>query len=358
MKRASGLFQRIADRDNLRIAFIKLHGGNVIATKSEVFAARLEQSLRNLRTDLLADRLELGHSSTFTIYDPKQRTITAPCFRERVLHHAIIEVCEPFFEQFLIDDTFACRVGKGRIAALHRAQQFCGRFKYAIKLDMRKYFESIPRKQLLDRLKRRFKDRQLLSLFGQVIYSHASDSGLPIGSLTSQHFANFYLGWFDRFVKEHLKIRGYVRYMDDCLLWGDERAVLRDFSEASRDFLQREFGLSLHDSLPLFRSRSGIDFLGCRVFANHLKLNRRSRRRYRAKLRDLEQQFVEGEIAEDEFQRRTESLTAFTVAGGVCSWNYRKKVLQQCQVSGLGLEPGEPGRQLEQQREQLSVGES
>ena len=209
---ASHLFERIADRENLRHAFHRAARGKRDRLDVRIFARHLEQSLLQLRVDLLHGRLELGRSSTFTICDPKPRTITAPCFREWVSHHAIIRVREPVFEKFLIPDTFACRVSKGRIAALHRAMHFSARFNYVIKLDIRKYFDSIYYQELLARLKRRYKDRRLLGLFRRIVCSHTGNGrALPIGSLTSQHFANFYLGWFDRFVKERLGVQGYVR---------------------------------------------------------------------------------------------------------------------------------------------------
>ena len=108
----------------------------------------------------MTSRWEIYHQ--FTIFDPKQRLITAPCFRERVLHHAIMNVCEPVFERWLIADTFACRRGKGRIAALNRALQFSWRHGFFFKLDIRKYFDSVSHPILKTRLERLFKDRMLL----------------------------------------------------------------------------------------------------------------------------------------------------------------------------------------------------
>ena len=358
MKRASHLFDQIADRGNLREAFHKAASGKRDRHEVREFSAHLDREINRLRLDLLDDQLELGHASTFTIHDPKKRVITAPCFRERVLHHAILNVCEPVFEQFLITDTFACRSGKGRIAALHRAMQFSRRFDRAIKLDMRKYFDSIPHAGLLSRLQRRFKDGRLLNLFAQIVYSHGSDGrGLPIGSLTSQHFANFYLAWFDRYVKERLRIKGFVRYMDDCVIWGQNRSDLKQLAADCRDFLSEDLGLTVHNTTPIFKSRAGLDFLGCRVFPDHLQLNRRSRHRYRARLRDLDRQYASGTISESELQKRSEALTSFTVAGGVRSWKFRHRVLQTLLVSGHGLEPGAPGRQLEQLLLGLPFGE-
>ncbi len=153
-----------------------------------------------------------------------------------MLHHALTLVCEPVFERLLIADTFACRRGKGREAAVERAKQFARRYPWFLKLDIRKYFNSIDHERLLWLLGRKFKDRRLLDLFGRIIASYevTPGRGVPIGSLTSQHFANFYLAGLDRFVKEGLRAGGYVRYMDDFVVWDENRTRLADHVRADR----------------------------------------------------------------------------------------------------------------------------
>lgn len=342
MKRAGGLFERVVERENLRLAFYRARSGKAWRSDVLEFAADLDVNLRHMAEGLESGVFPVGEYCQFTIHDPKRRTITAPCFAERVLHHAIMNVCEPNFERFLIADTFACRAGKGRIAALHRAVRFSKLSPMVLKLDMRKYFDSISHKILMDRLSWRFKDKALLRLFNRIIASHggATGKGLPIGSLTSQHFANFYLGWFDRFVKEALGVRGYVRYMDDCALWGSGKESLRTIETASRAFLKTELDLEPKSDSPIETARRGFDFLGCRVYPDHLKLNRRSRRRFRRKLIDLEEAFIEDRLSELELQRRAEALISFTQAGGTKSWRFRSEMLQSLRVSGQWARTG------------------
>jgi hypothetical protein len=175
----------------------------------------------------------------------------------------------------------------------------------------------------------------LCALFRRIVQNGGAggDRGLPIGSLTSQHLANFYLGWFDRFVKERLRVSGYVRYMDDCVLWAAERASLTVWIRECNDYLRRELDLEaqVRSIGPVWR---GLDFLGCRVYPDHLKLNRRSRRRFRRKLLDLELEFECGDMEPLELQQRLTSLVAFTRAGGTRSWKFRRGVLQRFAVSG------------------------
>jgi retron-type reverse transcriptase len=178
--------EQVVERENLRQAFAKAAKGKRVKLDARVFAESLEENLQGLAAELADGTYRPGPYHQFTIFDPKQRIITAPCFRDRVLHHAIMNVCEPLFDRFLIADTFACRRGKGRLAALDRAVEFARRHEFFLKLDIRKYFDSISHRVLRERLERRFKDQRLLDLFGRIIagYQTAPGRGVPIGSLT------------------------------------------------------------------------------------------------------------------------------------------------------------------------------
>jgi hypothetical protein len=245
-----------------------------------------------------------------------------------------MNVCEPYLERWLIGNTYACREGKGRNAAVSRAASFARQHPYFLKLDIRKYFDSIRHEILLGRLGRLFKDHRLLALLEQVIqgYRGSLGHGLPIGSLTSQHFANFYLGYCDRHITETLRIPAYVRYMDDMALWG-EREQLKQALASCREFLSG-LGLELKASPYLNRTRHGMDFLGTRIYRTHTTLNRASRVRYRRKLVRLEAQYESGEIAEAELQCRATALTAFTLTKGVSAWRFRRRLLDCLEVCG------------------------
>jgi hypothetical protein len=302
------------------------------------FLHDVDRRLEEMSEQIRAGTFPLGRFHQFIRFDPKERVITAPCFAERVLHHAVINVCEPAFERWLIADTFACRAGKGRLAALERARQFARRYPFFLKLDIRKYFDSVSHDRLLELLARRFKDRPLLGLFGRIVraFRGGMGCGLPIGSLTSQHLANFYLGWFDRFVKERLRIRGYVRYMDDMGLWADSKAELAGALQAADVFLRDELRLTLKPTPYVNRVEHGMDFLGCRLYRWHMVLNRRSRRRFRRRLAWLERCHDCGQLTERQLQDRATAMSAFTRTPGLCSWRFRQSVLKRISVSGPG----------------------
>ena len=357
MKRIGNQFMKIVERSNFRLAFHKAAKGKRHRSEVRQFSSDLENNLRRLIIEVAAFEFPYGRAKQFTIYDPKQRVITAPSFPERILHHAILNVIESVFERYLIFDSYACRVGKGRIKALNRAKHFAGRYRFAMALDIKSYFASISHEILIEKLKLKFKDKQLLKLFSEILKPHqrAVGIGLPIGSLTSQHFANFYLGPYDRFVCERLGYP-YLRYMDDSLIFGGSRSELQLIASACKEFLENKLQLRMKNP-TIRRTRGGFPFLGCRVYTNHLKLNGRSRRRYRKKAFELFDALNTGEISDSEFAQRFDSMLSFARAGGTCSWKFRTSVLEKFSVNGHGLEPGEPGRELEQQPAELSVGE-
>jgi hypothetical protein len=206
MKRVGNLFDAIVDHDNLLTAVWNAKRGRSHRPEVRLYLSGLDRHLAALADGLSAGTFPVGRFQQFLIRDPKERVITAPCFPERVLHHAIMNVCEPHFERWLISDTFACRAGKGRSAALARARQFAKQNTWFLSLDVRKYFDSIDHDVLRRSLTRRIKDVRVLDLFGRIIagYRGGIGRGLPIGSLTSQHFANFYLDPLNR--------RSRVRY--------------------------------------------------------------------------------------------------------------------------------------------------
>lgn len=255
----------------------------------------------------------MGHYHFFTVHDPKERLICAAAFPERVLHHAIMNVCEPVLERYAVHDSYACRAGKGMHAAVRRAQGFAARYPWHLKLDVRKYFDSIGHARLLELLARRIKDADVLRLFAEIVVTYHTQPGcgLPIGNLVSQHLANFYLGHLDHWVKETLRVAGYVRYMDDFVMWGGDCAELTGHLAAVRGFLDAELGLGLKENVQLNRSERGVPFLGYRVFPEKLTLGPRARRRFARKLRGYEREWTDGAWSEAELSRHVEALLSY-----------------------------------------------
>lgn len=336
MKRATCLFDQICEWSNLREAVGKALRGKRHRSDARSFTNCLDQNLKLLQRQLLTATFEFGVARQFMIYDPKPRTITAPRFEERVVHHAIMNICEFYLDRSLITDTFACRRGKGRERCLLRAQEFSRRYPYFLKLDIRRYFDSISHSHLHALVARRFKEPRLLDLFSTILRSFRASPGrgLPIGSLISQHLANQYLSVFDRYCKESAKVPGYVRYMDDMIIWSDSSSVLHRQLDEFAKFLDSHLSLELKLGSYINRTSQGISFLGSRVFPSHLTLGRRSRKRYRDRLGMLQRLYEGSRITEKTLQERVTSLTAYTMAAGIRSWTFRTSALYNVDRTG------------------------
>lgn len=332
MKRAGNLIERIAEADNLRLAFWKASKGKRAKAEVLSFRSDLDENLRRLREELISGSIAWGPYHTFRVRDPKERTIYAPPFRDQVAQHAVMNVCGPVFDRFQIHDSYASRKGKGLDGAIQRAKRFARRGHWYLKLDVRKYFDSVDHNVLKGLLRRAFKDAVVLKLLDTVIDSYATtpERGLPLGNLTSQFFANHYLGLFDHFVKEALICRRYLRYMDDCVIWSESRSVLRGIQGRAARFLKARLRLDLKPGC-LNACTLGMTFLGYRVFPGHVRLSRRSRDRFRRRLRQYHAHYQTGRWSEEETARHVEPLLAFVRRGE--SKAFRERVLQQ---TGLG----------------------
>lgn len=321
MKRQRVTLEQIVDWSVLTLATARAARGKQTRFAVREFLADLDANLEALRTDLLSGELELGHSHRFQIHDPKLRTIHAPCFRERVLHHALMHSVGPILERTLIEDTFACRVGKGGHAAIRRTQQNLRRFAWYVKLDVRSYFASISHKILLSQIARKIKGRDVLDLIAGILASHedAAGRGLPIGALTSQTFANFYLNGLDRFCLETLKVQGYVRYMDDFLCWLPTREAASDAVNQIAQFLRDELSLTLKQPRIINRSQRGVTVCGYRVFPGTIRLTARRKKRYAELLQIAEERYMHSQDAR-QLQMEYAAAHALTLHADAKRW--------------------------------------
>lgn len=328
MRRAGYIMEQVADMDNLMLAFYEAQRGKVCKCEVKAFRENLQEGLLDLRRELLQGEVQVGRYHTFTIFDPKQRQICAAAFGERVLHHALMQVCHKYFERHLIHHTYATRPGKGTYAALEEAHRCSVRYRYVAKLDVRKYFDSINHDILKRQLARLFKDRLLLEALYRIIDTHETSPGrgLPIGNLTSQYFANHYLSSLDHYVKEQLHVAAYVRYMDDMLLFGDDRwALAHQVLEVKRYTAER---LLLEQKPPLLVSTSqGVSFLGYRLQGQRIGLNSRSRNRFARKMGVYARLLDEGCWSETCYRDHIVPLLSFVQHG--YTKKYRKRIMEK-----------------------------
>lgn len=271
------------------------------------FEHDLEENLLRLQEELLTGTYRPGPYRSFYVHEPKRRLISAAPFRDRVVHHALCQVIEPAFERSFIADSFANRVGKGTHRALDRLQQLTRRFPFALQCDLRQFFPSLDHEILFATLARQVLDpdvRRLIRLIldsgrgvlseeysmvyfpGDDLFAAARPRGLPIGNLTSQFWANCYLNPFDHFVKRELRCPGYVRYVDDFVLFAEDKATLWAWKDAVVERLTR-LRLTIHTGAQPLPVIKGLPFLGFVVYPHRRRLKRRKGVYFQRRLRGL-----------------------------------------------------------------------
>jgi len=336
MKRTGNLINNISELNNLQLAFWKSQRGKQSREEVINYRNNLQTNLLYLRKQILSGSIDVGNYHYFTIHDPKERTICAASFPERVLHHALINVCHPVFEKHQIYHSYATRIGKGTYKALARAKENQNKYKFYLKLDVRKYFDSISHKILYSKLETILKDPMLLYIFYQIIDSYRSNLsdtfkvsdrlGLPIGNLSSQYFANHYLASADHYIKNTLRIKGYVRYMDDMILWHNNKNELLQAGNKILKYLENILKLDLK-IFSLNKSIYGVNFVGYQIFPNKILLSKRSKKRFTHKYKEYTYKLNSGEWSEAEYQNHILPLFAFTQHA--YTKQFRKQILEK-----------------------------
>lgn len=288
------------------------------------FEFRLEDNLIQLQDELANETYRPGAYVNFTIHEPKRRLISAAPFRDRVVHHALCQVIEPAFERSFIYHSYANRVGKGTHRALDTCQQWMKQYRYVLSCDLRQFFPAIDHHILQHTLNRRIQDGPLRRLIVLILHSGIGvlneeyamvyfpgdglsalnrPRGLPIGNLTSQFWANGYLNEFDHFVNRTLGCGAYLRYVDDFLLFANDKAALWQWRAACIKRLAA-LRLTMHEGQAVVRPTSeGVRFLGFWVYAAYRRLLPRKGWHYRRKLLNLLAAYRRHEIGRDMLDR-------------------------------------------------------
>ncbi|MCM8595754.1 RNA-directed DNA polymerase [Accumulibacter sp.] len=330
MQRQTITLEALAARDNLALATWKAAKGKSSRPAVARFLADLDRQLAALAEAILEERAPLGRATCFTIHDPKRRTIHAACFADRVLHHAILNLAEARFERMLVDGTYACRPGKGVHAAVLAVQRGLRSRPWFVQVDVDAYFPSIRHDLLLELLRRRFRGEPFLRLLERILDRAATNGpsvGLPIGSLTSQHFANAFLDSADRLLLAEPGCGCVVRYMDDLFWVCDDRRVAETSLAALRAHLLEQRGLTLKSSVRIARSEQGTRFCGFRVRQGVVLASPRRMSRYRAALARIGRAADEGVASDGELQRAVDA--ALATLCGCRSDAFRRRVLEE-----------------------------
>ena len=312
--------------DNLLLAMWKAAKGKRSRPDIREFVADYENRLGNLQAQIRNLQLPVDDYRCFRIHDPKPRNIVAVGFGMRVVHHAIMNRIGDSLERSQIHNSFACLPKRGVHAAVHRVQRGLRRAEWYVKIDIDKYFDNIDHHRLKEKLARRFKGNHFLSLLDLIIdgYRSEPEKGLPIGSLTSQYFANFYLERFDRFIEQLPTTKGYVRYMDDMIWFCDNKISAKETLDQAIYYLQDEgLKVKVHPQIQL--CRQGVGYCGFRIGQQQIRLTRRKKRAYRRHLLRWQGRWQRGEIHALQLQRGYDAVHAITYPAR--SRGFRRSVL-------------------------------
>lgn len=307
MKIYKNLYPLIISAENLFAAWEVFKSDKRNKPDVAEFEQKVEQHIFQLRRDLRDKTYKHGPYYGFWIHDPKRRRIHKATVRDRVLHHAIFRIINPVFEPTFIPTSFSCRVGKGThkgvesVRDMLRAESKNGAKQcWVLKCDIRKFFDSVDHSVLLGVLKRRVGDVDAFGLLKKIVesYSTTEGKGIPIGNLTSQMFANIYMGEFDHFVKHSLRVKRYARYTDDFVAVSTDKKYLENLLPPMRDFLKERLKLELHPQKVTIRKyRQGADFLGYVVLPHNIAVRTRTKKRMFRKMAERVAAYQSGTIS-------------------------------------------------------------
>ena len=339
-------YQRLCEFENLYMAFKGARRGKRSQENVAGFERNLESELFTLQEQLLAKTYQPGAYRSFYRTEAKRRLISAAPFRDRVVHHALINIIEPIFERRFVFDTYANRKEKGTHRALNRCTKFMRSSRYVLQSDVRQFFPSIDHTILTAQLTKAICNDEVLWLCDQImatgvgvldevyemcwfpgddLLAACRPRGLPIGNLTSQFWANVYLNPLDQFVKRVLKCRRYIRYVDDFLLFADDKVTLHRWRSEIITFLAG-FRLTIHENTAQVRPvNAGMPFLGFIVYPDHRRLKPARGYDFRRRLNALAAAYKTGEIDHEYMNASVQGWVAHAEHGD--TWGLRRAVL-------------------------------
>lgn len=306
---------------NLKQAWFKFIKGKKKRKDVAEFAKNLDAELFNIQHLLADKKYKHGSYYSFYVYDPKKRHIHKAEVRDRVVHQALVNVLEPIFEPQFIFDSYASRENKGTHRAVRRLQYFARKVSknytkncFVLKCDIKKYFDSINHDILLRIIGKTVNDSEILWLAEKIIksFESAPGSGLPLGNVSSQIFANIYLNELDQFIKRKLCIKYYIRYNDDFVILDEDKETLERYLPAIKDFLEVQLKLALHPKkVSIGKYAQGVEFLGYVGLPHYILPKTRTKRRILNKIKKRIYELKGDDISEETFEQSVQSYFGF-----------------------------------------------
>jgi RNA-directed DNA polymerase len=348
MKTYKNLYSRIYSLDNLIIAWKKARKGKTKKIYVKKFEENFYENILILHKELKYKMYSPKPLKTFILRDPKTRKISKSHFRDRIVHHALCNIIEPLFDKTFIYDSCANRKCKGNLFAIQRFDKFKRKISkngkingwfnnnqvkgYCLKADIKHYFEEVDLKILIKIIKRKLSDKWVIWLIKKILnndeVSNQIKKGMPLGNLTSQFFANVYLNELDYFIKHELKVKYYIRYVDDFVILCSSKSQLKIWKGQIEEFLQLHLKLELHsDKSRIISLSRGIDFVGFRNFYYHKLLRKRNIKNIESKIRE----FRNEEISKEKILESFQGWNAYAKWGN--TFRLRRKIVRKIYIT-------------------------
>ncbi len=301
MKRHGKLFEKIVDPENIELAFSKAKKGKTWQDSVQRVEKNKEKKLAALRQSFLDGSYTTSKYTVKIVFEPKERQIfVLPFYPDRIAQHAIMNIVAPIWDAMFIPDSYACRKGKGQHAGSRRCMQFTRRNAWVCQFDVSKFYPSIPHGPLLEVIRHKIKDERVLALFRDIIGSIGAERNIPIGNYTSQWLGNLYLNELDQYVKHQLHVRDYLRYCDDFLIFGNDKAEMKRLADQVEAFVSERLQLRLSKK-SLYPTAHGIDFLGYRHFPDgKILVRKETAKRIRKRLKVIPWALRHGKITKEQ----------------------------------------------------------
>ncbi len=345
MKTYNKLYEKLYSKDNLTSAFKKARKGKCKKDYVVNFESDLDRNIRLLQKELKLKRYKPYKLKKFIIRDPKTRTIHASIFRDRIVHHAIINLIQPIYEKRFIYDSFAGRKNKGTHKAIKRFEYFLRKASsngrkvkkpfnnnsirgFVLKADIKHYFAIMNHEILINILRKNIKDEDFIDLIKIVLDNFDTKikgQGVPLGNYTSQFFANIYLNKLDYFVKHRLGAKYYIRYVDDFIILHKDKRVLEEYLIKINKYL-KNLRLELHpEKSEIYPLRNGITFLGYRIFYTYKLLRKRNINHFLNKFKEKLQFYHQGLISKEQLESFVQGWFGYSKFAN--TYKLRQKIL-------------------------------
>ncbi len=319
MNISTSIFEQMVSAESLFTAWVEFRRGKTGRRDVQEYGRHVEKNIFRLHRELAANKYKHSSYTSFFIHDPKVRHIRKACVRDRLVHQAAYTILMQIFEPRFIHDLYSSRVGKGTHKGVNALRTLCRKVSknntrpcWALKCDVRKFYDTVDHGVLLEILDRSIKDPDAIGLLKEIVESfHVEGTpgkGMPIGNLTSQVFTNIYLNEFDQFVKHGLRVKHYIRFADDFVLLSPSKRALEELLPKLKDYLRGKLRLELHPKKITLRPlHQGIDFLGYVNLPHHRVLRTTTKRRMLRKLSERHSEFFERRVTEESLNQSLQS---------------------------------------------------